>query len=296
MDRFNLATFALDVYSAGDINDVWFVVEATFSEHNGHRSVELGGTSETRTVGIRSVEMDTPTEARWTGINGTTFRARPVRPYDAVAFRLSPHPQPVEVVGAALVGADQGDVPRGPSSSRLALDVDKVWWAEDEQREHARDVALAVAHDLLGEATIPGWRSHVGATHLGWAPTKVPVRGADVIWSNARFVTPTVAELLDQGERHRFRREHTVSRSLIAAKWHAAADLDELTRIVWDHRFAIVLTTLEEQQRIDTIGSKTGGAERYIKAGIFRVYDRLHERDVDVELIDPSHPRHSELE
>ena len=179
----------------------------------------------------------------------------------------------------------------------MFIDAGTVWFDEAEQRERARDIAAVVAHDLQGAADVPQWRTHVRSSHLGWAPAKVPVRTVDPGLSNTRFVTPSIAEALWRGTSPKVTREHAVSRSYLASEWEqTGGDLDKIADIIWDYRFGVVLTTVEEGKIIDRLGGRVGRTERYAAAGIPHVYDRLHRRDIPVAWIDPRHEAHHRLD
>lgn len=299
MLQFTLSPAALECCDSHGEYWLWFVDAFAFHEdEQGSRSVEIfGGPVDPRTWGIASVELDTPDEARWITRSGTRCIARRFRPYDAVALGLHNQPLPVDVI---LEAGFEGhlNVPReDPVESRLFIDPEAVWFDEAVQRERAQEIAAVVAHDLAGASALSQWRTHVRAGHLGWAPAKVPVRTADPGLSNTRFVTPSVAEALWRGTSPKVTREHAVSRSFLASEWQlTGGDLDKIADIIWDYRFGVVLTTVEEGKLIDRLGGRVGRTERYAAAGIPHVYDRLHRRDIPVAWIDPRHKDHHRLD
>lgn len=258
--------------------------------------VEVLSDADPRTFGIEELIVDSADEVRWTLPDGTTAWARRLRPYDAVAAGSSTVPIDGDALVDAVFGGSAPHVEASPSSL-LELNTGKVWVSDDVARARTRDIADVVAHDVRGRLEIEAWRKHVPYGLLGWAPTKVPVKAANVGPSNSRFVTPTVAEMLWRGQSTGLRREHIVARSRIVAMWdEVGPDPEELAPIIWAYRFAIVLTTIDEARRIDKVGGKVGGCERYARAGIHTVYDRLQQRDVDVALLDPEHEAHRTLE
>lgn len=164
---------------------------------------------------ITDVRCDEPDRAEWRTNRGSTCVARPLRPYDAVALGLAPQPLPPDLI-IMLRGNESGDLLRddGAPGGLLDLHPELAWYDEATQRDRAQEVAALVEHDLLGSRTLERWRRFVGIGHLGWAPMTVPVRAYDVGYRNARFVSPTVAEMLWRGEKSGFAREHVVSRSM----------------------------------------------------------------------------------
>jgi len=299
MNEFSLAPAALDCIDIDGNSWSWFVDAFELHEdEQGRRSVEIfGGPVDPRTWGIASVELDTPEEARWTTEHGTRCVARRFRPYDAVSLGLHDQPLPVEVIVAAGFDGTLSQRPVDHAESRLFIDADTVWFDEADQRERAREIAAVVAYDLEGAAALPQWRTHVRSSHLGWAPAKVPVRTADPGLSNTRFVTPSVAEALWRGTSPKVTREHAVSRSFLATEWeNTGGDLDKIADIIWDYRFGVLLTTVEEGKTIDRLGARVGRTERYVAAGIPHLYDRFRRRDIPVGWLDPRHAEHHKLD
>ena len=258
--------------------------------------VEVLSDADPRTYGLAELIEDAADEARWRTVNGSTMWARPLRRYDAVALGSAPFP--VEQAGLADVLFGAADPPSDyRPGSLLELRPDLVWEDDAAARQKTIEIADVVAHDVQGRRDIEAWRKHMPLGLLGWAPTKVPVKAANVGPKNARFVTPAVAEMLWDGQTTGLRREHIIARSNIVKKWDAVGpDPRALAPIIWAYRFAIVLTTIDEARRIDRDGAKVGGCERYASAGVHTVYDRLQRRDIDVALLDPEHERHAELE
>lgn len=204
-------------------------------------------------------------------------------------------PLPADVLADVVFG--RSEPPVDQPSTPLDLRPEEVWVNEEQARQRTREIAHVIAHDVRGRLELPEWRKHVPYGLLGWAPTKVPVAAANVSSKNARFVTPTVAEKLWRGDTTGLRREHVIARSLITARWDAVGpDPELLAPIIWTYRFAIVLTTIDEARSIDKVGGKVGGCERYSRAGIHSVYDRLQRGDIDVALLDPEDPNHDLLE
>lgn len=297
IEHFRVAPAAVEWLSPSEGAWVWVTERIQFDDL-GVDGLAFGFTDDYdgREWRIAEVYRDEPDRAEWLTTRGSTCVARALRPYDAVALRLSPQPLPPEVTLALRSGERSDAAEDFAGATLLDLDPGVVWHEEGEQRERTRMIAAMVEHDLVGSRTIEGWRRFVRVGNMGWAPMTVPVRAADVSYRNARFVSPTVAELLWHGVRTGFRREHVVSRSLIAAEWEAAQTQHELESIIWNHRFAVVLTTEEEAKRVDRLGSRVGRSERYLKAGIPTVYDRLFRRDVYVEALDPKSHLHQQLD
>ena len=296
VQRFNVTPFAVEMFNPSHWYQLGVARELRITAGHDQQVVEVLSDDDPRTFVIDELIVDTADEVRWTMPGGTTARARPLRPYDAVATRSAPTPVELDALADVVFGrCEPPQHQRGPIL--LDLRSDLVWVDDSEARQRTGEIAQAVAHDVRGRREIPAWRKHVPYGLLGWAPTKVPLKAANVGPSNARFVTPTVAEMLWNGQATGLRREHVISRSMITAEWDAAGpDPDALAPIIWAYRFAIVLTTLDEARRIDKDGGKVGGCERYTLAGIHTVYDRLQRCDIDVALLDPKNDRHHHLE
>lgn len=298
VNRFAISPAALDCVDAEGNTWVWATPELRFgSDEPGRDYVEVPGQVESRTFGIASVELDTPEEARFTTEHGSRCIARAIRPYDAVPLGISDQPLPVEEIVASAI---EDLPPTGGPPTPLVFDSSEVYVDEETQRERAREFAEVVAADLTAAEQVPTWRKHVGPTHIGWGPAKIPLRLSKVGLGNGRFVTPTIAEALWRGERPAFRVEHVVARQLLANEWTTAwtatgGDLDAIAEIVWRHRYGVVLTTPEEDAAITKASSKVGGPERYVEAGIAHVYDRLHRRDISVLWLDPRNENHAQL-
>lgn len=295
--RFQLSPFALEMDHDEDGHWAWARRKLTFNPYEPDPPmVEVQSDFDGRTFGLAELLVDEPGEARFVTVNGTRCWARPFRPYDAVLIAGTRAPVALDQLEGVLFAGDDPP-PEDPSGSILELHPDRVWLDDEAQRRKTREIAEVVAHDVRGRATIEAWRRHVPFGLLGWAPTKVPLKAANVGPTNARFVTPTVAEMLWRGERSGFRREHIVARSAIVKMWDEVGDdLEALARIIWDYRFAAVLTTIDEAKHIDRVGGRVGSTERYVTAGVPTVYDRLRRCDTPVGLLDPRHPAHAELE
>ncbi len=292
ISAFNLEPVAVERYHPEHGHEVWIAPYLVF--HSDIGSVEVPGGYDARTLGVETIIVDSPTEARWT-IEGTTCVARSIRPYDAVSIGLSDHPMaPAEIVARVLHGGDgpppEHPPPEHPASCRLDLNAAAVFVDDDTQRQRAADTARAIEHDLAGE-TITDWRLHVPLGFFGWAPTKVPLKHRELRFNNTRFMSPAMAERLWLGSPGEWRREHIVPRATLIKEWREAGSREELVQSVWDYRFAVVGTTLEEDKQITA--SKCERWERYIDAGVFSVYDRLTRRDVPVAAVDPHCLQHT---
>lgn len=297
IQQFHASPFAIESTNPEEGYFVGFAKELRFNFDEPDRPmVEVLSDADPRTFGLVELIEDSTDAARWLTVNGSTMWARQLRPYDAVAAGRARFP--IEVADLATVLFD-GSIPPPDDhpESLLKLRTTQVWEDDAAARQKTLEIADVVAHDVAGRRDIPAWRKHIPYGLVGWAPTKVPIRAANVGPKNARFVTPTVAEMLWQGQSTGFRREHVISRSRIVDQWDAIGpDPAALAPIIWAYRFAIVLTTVDEALRIDRDGAKVGGCERYALAGIHTVYDRLQERDIDVHLLDPEQALHGDLE
>lgn len=297
IERFSVSPAAVDWINDDGTAWTWVTDEILFEDLGvdglAYRFVDDYDGREWR---ITEVRRDEPGRAEWRTNRGSTCTARPVRPYDAVALRLAPEPLPPEDVMMLRRSDAERPGSEVPGTTLLDLDPAVVWFDEPSQRERCSEVAAMIEHDLLGARTIQRWRRFVGVGHLGWAPMTVPVRAYDLGYRNSRFVSPAVAEMLWRGEKTGFAREHVVSRSRIAEEWESCTSVDDIEKIVWDYRFAVVLTTADEAKRIDRMGGRVGRWERYLEAGMPTVYDRLLRRDVHVAALDPRSPMHGFLE
>lgn len=298
MEHFAARPAALDCIDTDGNSWTWVTGDLRFgSDEPGRDYVEVTSPVDARTLGIASVELDTATEARFTTEHGSRCIARAVRPYDAVPLGFSDQPLAVEAFIADAVNLNP-TFTLGPPTP-LVFETSTVFVDDDTQRERAREFAEVVATDLQAAEQVPTWRRHVGATHLGWGPAKIPLQLSKVGLGNGRFVTPTIAEALWRGERPAFRVEHVVARQLLANEWtrtweESGRDVAALTELVWRHRYGVVLTTPEEDAAITRV-SRIGGPQRYVEAGLTHVYDRLHRRDVSVLWLDPDHENHGSL-
>lgn len=298
MENFEARPAALDCIDTDGNTWTWVTGHLMFDSDGPDRDyIEVTSPVDARTFGIASVELDTADEARFTTEHGSRCIARAVRPYDAVPLGFSDQPLAVEAFIDDAVNLNP-TFTTGPPTP-LVFEASTVFVDDTAQRERAREFAEVVATDLQAAEQVPTWRRHVGATHIGWGPAKIPLRLSKVGLGNARFVTPTIAEALWRGERPAFRVEHVVARQLLADGWASTwetsgRDVDALAELVWRHRYGVVLTTPEEDAAISR-ASRIGGPERYVEAGITHVYDRLHRRDISVLWLDPDHANHESI-
>jgi hypothetical protein len=148
------------------------------------------------------------------------------------------------------------------------------------------------------------WSIHK-RTEPGWWPMKIPVPGWDPRSHQIRYVTPAFHELITARDyvaepgRWPHRREHLVTREDLVRGWERFGpdQVDSIARDMYDHRWSVVCVTVAEESALRASAAQVGkgGVERYYRAGLTQVYDRLLDRTVEISEVDPSLQRSGDV-